>query len=508
MSVNLLARLAGAQPDVLSRARTDRVKYTAMGGVLLTTAGVAGVSATFALNTAVGLPIVLSVIAGVLWAVVIFNLDRMLIVSITRQSGLWRNLAAVVPRLALALVIGSIVSVPLVLRIFQAEINSELQVLHSENLISAQKTLDEQYADIPAAQAKVAELQAVASGERQPSVSSDPDVVSAQQEVQSAQATYDKAAHDAQCELDGTCGTGQRGVGEAYRQAKAKKDSAAAALAAANAKLADVTAKAEARISGSAASNQDAARAELATLKPRLDQRTKERDAAQARLDRGELGNEGLLARLEALDRLTADHTNMQRASLALMLLFLLIEVLPVAVKVLANLGTPTLYDRILDKEEQTLEKRAAQHHDVVLEVEDDLKNEQIRQGKDNNKLLVNKQSEIAKKAIDTWGRIAISRADDELARWYAKHSGQNPPAGPTPRTAPVPNRKTVPTSVTVPLMAQPSPSAQPAPTSPTPKTASGARMPGGNLSYQQFKAHAGAPPNNGHRPGGPVQVP
>ena len=65
---NVLARLAGAQPDVLRSARTDRVKYTAMGGVLLTTAGVAGVSAAFALNTAVGLPAVAAIVAGALWA--------------------------------------------------------------------------------------------------------------------------------------------------------------------------------------------------------------------------------------------------------------------------------------------------------------------------------------------------------------------------------------------------------------------------------------------------------
>src|SRR3712207_3957071 len=116
-SLNLLARLAGAQLDVLRRARTDRVKYTAMGGVLLTTAVVAGVSATFALNTAVGLPITVAAVAGVLWGVVIFNLDRMLIVSITRQSGWLRNLLTAVPRLLLAIVIGSIISVPLVLRI-------------------------------------------------------------------------------------------------------------------------------------------------------------------------------------------------------------------------------------------------------------------------------------------------------------------------------------------------------------------------------------------------------
>src|SRR5690348_5759205 len=104
----LLARLAGGQPDILRDARTDRIRYAAMGGVLLTTAGVAGVSAGFALNTAVGLTTGVAVTAGILWAVVILNLDRMLIVSMTRQSGWLRNTMMVIPRILLAVVIGAI----------------------------------------------------------------------------------------------------------------------------------------------------------------------------------------------------------------------------------------------------------------------------------------------------------------------------------------------------------------------------------------------------------------
>src|SRR2546430_420453 len=74
------------------------------------------------------------------------------------------------------------------------------------------------------------ELQAVASGQTQPSVSGDPDVVAAQKRVQDAQAAYDQADAAAQCELVGSCGTHTPGVGEAYRQAKAKADQAKAAL--------------------------------------------------------------------------------------------------------------------------------------------------------------------------------------------------------------------------------------------------------------------------------------
>src|SRR5690348_8177868 len=109
--------MAGAQPDLLRQAPADKTRYTAMGGVLLTTAAVAGVSAAFALNTAVGLDPVSSVVVGVLWGWVIFNLDRMLIISLTRHGGRWRNVLTAVPRVLLAVVIGFVISAPLVLRI-------------------------------------------------------------------------------------------------------------------------------------------------------------------------------------------------------------------------------------------------------------------------------------------------------------------------------------------------------------------------------------------------------
>jgi len=511
ISLNQLPRLAGAQPEVLRKARTDTVKYTAMGGVLLTTAGVAGVSAAFALNTAVGLPAVAAVIAGVLWAVVIFNLDRMLIVSMTRQSGWWRNLLMAVPRLVLAIVIGAVISVPLVLRIFQPEINSELQVMHAENLITAQKKLDEQFADVGPMQEKVDGLQAVASGASQPSVSGDPDVVAAQKQVDEAQAAYDKADADRQCELVGSCGTGVPGVGEAERQAERKANEARDALNAAKAKLSAATAAAQAKIGGSVTSNKEAATAELKTLVPLLDQRKADRAAAQARLDSGELNDEGLLARLEALDRLSADRASMAAANWALFLLFMLIEILPVAVKLMSMVGPPTLYDRLLAREETTLETRATMQDDVVVQLEQHRVTEQIRQGKQANTVLVDKQSEIARKAIDVWGEIATSRSEEELARWYARHSGQRPAghpaaapaAPPAPAPAPANNAAdTLATETTATDITTITTPTAPPPPAPVPFQ----HVPGAGQTYQQFKAAAGAPTtNNNHQAGGPA---
>jgi hypothetical protein len=479
-----LARLAGAQPDVLEKAKTDRIKYSAMGGVLLTTAGVAGVSAAFALISTLKLPPAVAASAGVLWAVVILNLDRMLIVNMRRQSGWLRNLGAAVPRLLLAVVIGSVVSMPLVLRIFEPEITSEIQVMHSDNLTAAQEKLTKQFADIGPMQTKADELQAVASGQRLPSVSGDPDVAAAQKRVTDAQAAYDKAAGEAQCELVGSCGTHRAGVGEAYLQAKAKADQAKADLGAADSQLTGAKNQAQNRISGGAASNAEAAKAELTTLVPRLEERKKARTEAQSRLDRGELGNDGLLARLEALDRLTDGSAQMQLAGLALTLLFLLIEILPVVVKLLSLVGEPTLYDKLLVKEEKTLEKRAGGRTDLTLEIEQDLQDQQLKQAKAANKLLVGQQAEIAKNAIETWGRIAKSRSDEELKRWYQAHSDEPEPVTPPPPA-------TRPIAVTVPLKPF-----RPSPGQPAAAPGHGRHQAGANQSYRQFKANAGAPPD------------
>jgi len=486
-----LARMAGANPDVLARARTDRAKYTAMGGVLLTTAGVAGVSATFALNSAVHLPLPVAIVAGVLWAIVIFNLDRMLIVSITRQSGWVRNLLAAAPRVALAVVIGAVVSVPLVLKIFEPEIHNEMQIMHSENLTEAQKKLDQQFADIPQMQGRVEELQAIASGESQPSVSADADVRAARERVAAAQAAFDKAAARAQCELDGTCGTGVPGVGTAYQEAKAQADKAKATLDAETAALNDATAAAQRKIAGSGDKNRADAQRELDRLVPRLENRVDERDAAQGRLDSGEINSEGMLAQLEALDRLTDGHATMQAASLMLGALFLLIEVLPVVVKLLTMVGKETLYERVLDSDEKALEQLAGTSNKTALDNAADLRDQQLKRGRDANALLAEQQFEIAKKAIETWGTIARSRSDDELARWYAKHAGEpEQPFGPDPVPEPDPE----PASITMPLM---TPVYQPPP--PPPPPAPPVRVPG--QSYREFRDSVGQPPGNGRGP-------
>jgi hypothetical protein len=480
-----LAWLSGAQGEILQKAPGDVPKHTSMGGVLVGTAAIAAMSAAFALNTAVNLPIVPAVLVGLLWGMLILNLDRMLVVSMTRRTGVVQNVATALPRVLLALLIGAVISVPLVLRIFQPEIDNELQVTHAENLIANQKKLNEQFADIKPTQDKVDRLQAIASGQTQPGVNTDPDVQAAQTSVTAAQTAYDNAAANAQCELVGSCGTHTPGTGEAWRRAQALADQALGTLTAAKTKLTLAETAARERISASVASNRQAAQEELKTLGPALQKRKNDRFTAQQRLDSSEENNTGLLARLEALDRLSAGRPMVQLAHWTLMLLFVCIELLPVLVKLLSSTGPKTLYEMLVERREadvlDTDRFRSDQQREIAdiqadahiqlerdladaqveagkrangtlvtkqeiadiragvrIQLERDRADAQVEAGKRANGTLVAKQQEIADRAIEVWAEVAKRRADDELARWYTEHSRFTAPTSTPPTAQPV----------------------------------------------------------------------
>lgn len=432
-----LARLAGAQEDILREAKGDLVKYTAMGGVLISTAAVAGVSAAFALSATVGLPALASVVVGAIWALIIFNLDRMLVVSMGRQGGVWHNVLTTLPRVALAVVIGAVISTPLVLRIFQPEIDNELQAMHSENLIENQKKLDARFADLPVLTARVNELVGVASGRTQPGVNDDTDVTAARADVAAKEQVYRADADNAQCELIGRCGTHVPGQGLAYKKAQARADESQRQLDAAQSRLREAEQAARSRISGAVVASRAAAQQELDRLQPTLQERRAARSQAQRELDEGEAHNTGLLARLEALDRLSADRPLVHTAQRALFLLFLLIEVLPVLVKFLSGFGPPSLYEQLVQRREQEINRDDAAragprtaiadlHLDVIQQLEQDRAAKRIKMGKAANAALFAKQTEITQKAIDVWGQVASARNDEQLARWFQQHQAEH----------------------------------------------------------------------------------
>jgi len=120
-----LWRCAGANVEILESKTTEHAKYTSIGMAIIVTAILAGFSGAYAIHTVFQLYWV-SVPFGLFWGGTIFNLDRLVVLSIRKQGKISSELLTAAPRIAFAVVLGVIVAVPLELKIFEEEVQREV----------------------------------------------------------------------------------------------------------------------------------------------------------------------------------------------------------------------------------------------------------------------------------------------------------------------------------------------------------------------------------------------
>jgi hypothetical protein len=408
----LLIWLSGADPDTLSRSPREQRKYSGLGGVVLTTSCMAGLSAGFALHTGVRAPLTVAVVIGVLWALAIANLDRWLVAAAARRERWWQNLATLVPRILLALVIGAVVSTPLVLWIFQREIQAQLTVTQQAERNTYEQKLrsDARFAVIPGLQAEVTRLQQVAAGSLvEDLVGRDPAVVRDQAEYDALDKRYSEARARAIAEFDGTDGTGQKGGGPAYKTKLRAAGELRDQRDAAQQKLELAKTAALARQRSTSTREQATAQTDLATKGAEL---TRLKSLKQAEEDRFliDSGNDrGLLSQLEALSEITDSNATLKTAYLTLLLFITAIEILPVLTKFLLNVGPPTTYDEIL----ATAEQNDVQAARARLEFEREQQRRDLEaQGR--------RQEEIRRETAGRQTHVQTEIRNRELDRWHS----------------------------------------------------------------------------------------
>lgn len=141
---------AGADEHFLKLSpMQDRVKYAGIGGIVLCTGLLAAFSGGFAFYTIFGpkgdaiddLVVSLgtkfgALIFGIVWGLIIFNLDRFIVSSTGKGDGTdkitWREVGQALPRIVIALILGFAISAPLEIKILESEINSELSKYQKE----------------------------------------------------------------------------------------------------------------------------------------------------------------------------------------------------------------------------------------------------------------------------------------------------------------------------------------------------------------------------------------
>jgi len=364
-----LAILGGADGEILDRVPGETPRFVQMFFVLAGTALVSAISMLFALTTGVQAAIWLAVPLAVVWALIIFNLDRFLTSTMTSTRNVWKLIGLAIPRVVMAAIIGFVVAEPLVLQIFHNDIAREVA---STNITQAQADQDAletgpEKKALDAASDRVAALEnQAATGVVAGTDSSSASESAAQATVDDLttkmtdqQAVIDQARILYQCELTGEgagtvpgC-TGVNGEGASSDAAQAQLaeaqqtyDALAAQLRTANEELAAAGTAAKENTSTSEAQNREEAQSQLPAARDSYDTALAAYNARAESVASGNAGAIGLLSQISGLNRLSEKEPTILWAHILIAALFFMIELLPVLVKVLTSYGDPSLYEK------------------------------------------------------------------------------------------------------------------------------------------------------------------
>lgn len=117
---------SGSDSDILSNCSIgEQNKYVGIGATVFFTAIMAFIASSYALYTVFD-NAYLAVGFGLIWGLLIFNLDRYIVSTIKKRDSLVKEILQASPRIILAVIIAIVISKPLELKIFEKEINQVL----------------------------------------------------------------------------------------------------------------------------------------------------------------------------------------------------------------------------------------------------------------------------------------------------------------------------------------------------------------------------------------------
>jgi hypothetical protein len=152
---------AGANIKLLEECPTDHAKFYGIGGTIVFTALMASFAGGYAFFTAFH-NIPFAVFFGIFWGALIFNLDRYIVSSTGIGDGTTKitkdEWISASPRLVLALIIGFVISTPLELKIFEKEINVEMQKMINEERSNIKGGLTDIHFEIQERKNRISEL--------------------------------------------------------------------------------------------------------------------------------------------------------------------------------------------------------------------------------------------------------------------------------------------------------------------------------------------------------------
>lgn len=126
---------SGASPDAIYICPTEWNKFSIIGATIFITAVLSFVSGSYFLSYVftdkmtgkVEVNWLQSIVFGLIWAFLIFTLDRSIIVSIKKTDIFWQEFRQGIIRIILAIFIGIVIATPIELKLFRPEIISKVE---------------------------------------------------------------------------------------------------------------------------------------------------------------------------------------------------------------------------------------------------------------------------------------------------------------------------------------------------------------------------------------------
>ena len=295
---------SGADSAILKTcSEGEQNKYAGIGATVFFTAVMAFLASAYALYTVFD-TIYAAIFFGLIWGLLIFNLDRFIVSTIKKRDSIKSELLQATPRILLAVIIAVVISKPLEMKIFEKEINQVLLERKNELTLANKDQIALQYT---------------------PTIEKlNQDIATLKSEIDTQEAETNALYDTYITEAEGTAGTMLLGKGPVYAEKREKHDAALAELQ----QLKQVNAEKIVGIETQIADLNTEYAKTVTDTQPIID------------------GFDGLMARINALGELP------WFPSFFIFLLFLAIETSPIIAKLLAPKGE---YDIKLEEEESVL---------------------------------------------------------------------------------------------------------------------------------------------------------
>ena len=351
----LVLGLSGADEEILGYVPSERTKFESLGWAILITSCMAMISMWFALSSALGINGIAAIPVAVFWGLVIMGIDRWLITSMPADGS--RKFAMAVPRLLLAVLLGTLISTPLVLRIFQSEIDAQMAVMQQKNYSSflSNQSSSQVNQQVTGYYNELQQLNTVVNshGAQTGNTAADPQLVAYNNQLTQLQsqlthwtglkATYYK---NYICQLYGGADCPKKGNGPAAKASYTSYQQAAQQVTSTQSQISHVQGELQARdqvLNSTSASSQQQRYSEALNQRPivqaEYNTAVQRRNQLQATFYAQNQAAHGILMRLEALSQLSNGNFTVAASRILLFLLFLVIECLPVTVKLLQRPG-------------------------------------------------------------------------------------------------------------------------------------------------------------------------